>query len=94
MIEMDIFYLRNISFSLDLKIILRPLPAIVGQVFRLCATLATFWCSTHPTGKNLSGAKIPDPFQAHTADRSNRGSTPKGYAVWEIHPVMKMEVIQ
>src|SRR5437016_14238182 len=45
MIEMDIFYLRNISFSLDLKIILRPLPAIVGQVFRLCATLATFWCS-------------------------------------------------
>ena len=28
------------------------------------------------------------------ADHSNRRGTPKGYAVWEIHPVMKMEVIQ
>ena len=27
------------------------------------------------------------------ADHSNRRSTPKGYAVWEIHPVMKIEVI-
>jgi hypothetical protein len=27
------------------------------------------------------------------ADHSNRRSTPIGYAVWEIHPVMKMEVI-
>jgi len=27
------------------------------------------------------------------ADHSNRRSTPKGYAVWEIHPIMKMEVI-
>jgi len=27
-------------------------------------------------------------------DHSNRRSTPKGYAVWEIHPVMKMEVTQ
>jgi hypothetical protein len=27
------------------------------------------------------------------ADHSNRRSTPKGYAVWEIHPVMKMEVM-
>ena len=32
MIEMDIFYARNISLSLDLKIILRTLPAIVGQL--------------------------------------------------------------
>jgi len=31
MIEMDIFYSRNISLSLDIKIILRTLPAIVGQ---------------------------------------------------------------
>ena len=31
MIEMDIFYSRNISFSLDLKIIVRTLPAILGQ---------------------------------------------------------------
>jgi lipopolysaccharide/colanic/teichoic acid biosynthesis glycosyltransferase len=31
MIEMDIFYSRNISLSLDLKIILRTLPAIIGQ---------------------------------------------------------------
>jgi hypothetical protein len=28
------------------------------------------------------------------ADHSNRRNTPKDYAVWEIHPVMKMEVIQ
>jgi hypothetical protein len=28
------------------------------------------------------------------ADHSNRRSTPKGYAVWEIHPVMRMEVMQ
>jgi len=27
------------------------------------------------------------------ADHSNRRSTPKGYAVWEIHPVMKMDVV-
>lgn len=33
MIEMDIFYSRNISFSLDLKIILRTLPVMVGQFF-------------------------------------------------------------
>jgi lipopolysaccharide/colanic/teichoic acid biosynthesis glycosyltransferase len=32
MIEMDIFYSRNISFSLDLKIILRTLPAIIRQL--------------------------------------------------------------
>jgi hypothetical protein len=28
------------------------------------------------------------------ADHSNRRSTPKGYAVWEIHPVMKLQVVQ
>jgi len=33
MIEMDIFYSRNVRLSLDLKIILRTLPAIVGQFF-------------------------------------------------------------
>src|SRR5690242_16271727 len=26
------------------------------------------------------------------ADHSNRRTRPKGYAVWEIHPVMKMDV--
>jgi hypothetical protein len=26
------------------------------------------------------------------ADHSNRRSTPKGYAVWEIHPVMKIDI--
>jgi exopolysaccharide production protein ExoY len=31
MIEMDIFYARNICFSLDIKIILRTLPALVVQ---------------------------------------------------------------
>jgi len=33
MIEMDNFYARNISLSLDLKIILRTPPAILGQFF-------------------------------------------------------------
>ena len=33
MIEMDIFYARNFSLSLDIKIILRTLPAIVRQFF-------------------------------------------------------------
>jgi hypothetical protein len=28
------------------------------------------------------------------ADYSNRKTSPKDYAAWEIHPVMKMEVIQ
>jgi hypothetical protein len=28
------------------------------------------------------------------ADHSNRRHSPKDYAVWEIHPVMKLEVIQ
>jgi len=28
------------------------------------------------------------------ADHSNRRRTPQDYAVWEIHPVMKMEVVQ
>jgi lipopolysaccharide/colanic/teichoic acid biosynthesis glycosyltransferase len=32
MIEMDIFYSRNISLSLDLKIMLRTVPAIIGQL--------------------------------------------------------------
>jgi hypothetical protein len=28
------------------------------------------------------------------ADHSNRRHSPKDYAVWEIHPVMKLEVVQ
>jgi hypothetical protein len=28
------------------------------------------------------------------ADHSNRRHSPKGYAVWEIHPVMKIELIR
>jgi len=28
------------------------------------------------------------------ADHSNRRTSPKDYAVWEIHPVMKLEVVQ
>ena len=28
------------------------------------------------------------------ADHSNRRHSPQGYAVWEIHPVMKLEVVQ
>jgi len=28
------------------------------------------------------------------ANHSNRRGTPKGYAIWEIHPVMKMEALQ
>ena len=28
------------------------------------------------------------------ADHSNRRHSPKDYAVWEIHPVMKLDVVQ
>ena len=28
------------------------------------------------------------------ADHSNRRHSPKDYAVWEIHPVMKLEIVQ
>jgi hypothetical protein len=28
------------------------------------------------------------------ADHSNQRTSPKDYAVWEIHPVMKLEVVQ
>src|SRR3954453_17490905 len=35
MIEMDIFYARNICFSLDIKIILRTLPALVVQFYEI-----------------------------------------------------------
>jgi lipopolysaccharide/colanic/teichoic acid biosynthesis glycosyltransferase len=65
MIEMDIFYSRNISLSLDLKIILRTPPAILGQFFDSVQPLSRFQRSANPASKNLSGAKIPDPFQAH-----------------------------
>jgi lipopolysaccharide/colanic/teichoic acid biosynthesis glycosyltransferase len=40
MIEMDIFYSRNISLSLDLKIILRTPPAILGQFFETVQPLS------------------------------------------------------
>jgi hypothetical protein len=29
-----------------------------------------------------------------SADHSNRRRTPKDYAVWEIHPVMKLEAVK
>jgi lipopolysaccharide/colanic/teichoic acid biosynthesis glycosyltransferase len=47
MIEMDIFYSRNISLSLDLKIILRTLPAVVGQFSDSVQPLSR--SSTQPT---------------------------------------------
>ncbi|MBV8485299.1 MAG: sugar transferase [Verrucomicrobia bacterium] len=39
MIEMDIYYARNASFWLDLTILLRTVPAVLGQVIesRICA---------------------------------------------------------
>src|SRR2546430_194999 len=49
MIEMDIFYSRNISLSLDLKIIVRTLPAILGQ----------FWVQSLPR----SGAQPTPPVK-------------------------------
>ncbi|HMF45901.1 MAG TPA: hypothetical protein VKE29_04445 [Candidatus Udaeobacter sp.] len=34
-------------------------------------------------------------YIAHApADHSNRRQSPKDYAVWEIHPVMKLEVVK
>jgi lipopolysaccharide/colanic/teichoic acid biosynthesis glycosyltransferase len=47
MIEMDIFYSRNISLSLDLKIILRTPPAILGQFFETVQPLSR--SSAQPT---------------------------------------------
>ena len=47
MIEMDIFYARNISLSLDLKIILRTPPAILGQFFETVQPLSR--SSAQPT---------------------------------------------
>ena len=56
------------------------------------------------TGKTAHALKIREPHVitvtgkayydiGHApADHSNRRRTPKDYAVWEIHPVMKMEV--
>ena len=38
MIDMDIFYARNISFWLDVRIILRTAPALLTQVFELWQT--------------------------------------------------------
>jgi lipopolysaccharide/colanic/teichoic acid biosynthesis glycosyltransferase len=38
MIEMDIFYARNVSLSLDIKIMLRTLPVILGQFFESVQT--------------------------------------------------------
>jgi hypothetical protein len=42
---------------------------------------------------NVTGKAFYDIGHA-PANHSNRRTTPKYYAVWEIHPVMKMEVIQ
>ena len=39
-----------------------------------------------PTTRELRGARV--------LDDSNRRRTPKDYAVWEIDPVIKLEVIQ
>ena len=41
----------------------------------------------------LTGKAFYD-FAHAPADHSNRRRSPKDYAVWEIHPVMQMEVIQ
>ena len=58
------------------------------------------WCEIRQTIFNWTTQKFPFGVKtAHAlkihapADHSNRRSTPTGYAVWEIHPVMKMEVI-
>ncbi|PYM02674.1 MAG: hypothetical protein DMF19_02145 [Verrucomicrobia bacterium] len=51
MIEMDIFYARNISLSLDIKIILRTPPAIVGQFFDTVRPLPRSGAQPTPTVK-------------------------------------------
>ena len=76
MIEMDIFYLRNISLSLDLKIILRTLPAIVGQFSTLCNRCHVLVLNP-PTGKNLSGAKIYSSPLANDSYARNRRGQPR-----------------
>jgi len=48
---------------------------------------------TEPHVVTVTGKAFYDIAHA-PADHSNRRRSPKDYAVWEIHPVMKMEVIQ
>jgi lipopolysaccharide/colanic/teichoic acid biosynthesis glycosyltransferase len=64
MIEMDIFYSRNISLSLDLEIILRTPPAILGQFFDSVRPLSRPDVQSTRAVK-FKRSKIPDPFQAH-----------------------------
>ena len=75
-----------------------------------CETRQTVFCWTSQdfpfSVKTAHTLKIHEPHvitvtskafyvMAHApADHSNRRRTPKDYAVWEIHPVMKMEVLQ
>jgi hypothetical protein len=41
----------------------------------------------------ITGTAFYD-FAHAPADQSNRRGTPQDYAVWEIHPVMKMDVVK
>ena len=88
---------RQISFSISLL-------RIVGRPRRRALSLMSVGFSTITRARSHA-LKIREPHVitvtgkafydiGHApADHSNRRSTPKGYAVWEIHPVMKMEVI-
>jgi lipopolysaccharide/colanic/teichoic acid biosynthesis glycosyltransferase len=64
MIEMDIFYSRNISLSLDLKIILRTLPAILGQFSDAVQPLSR--SGAQPTRRERFGSTLAKSAVAET----------------------------
>jgi len=81
------------------------LAAIIAvTILQACATTTTTTQCAKPTltpagysgslhSVTVTGKAFYDIGHA-PADHSNRRQTPKDYAVWEIHLVMKMEVIQ
>ena len=81
------------------------LAAIIAvTILQACATTTTTTQRAKPTltpagysgslhSVTMTGKAFYDIGHA-PADHSNRRRTPKDYAVWEIHPVMALQVVQ
>jgi lipopolysaccharide/colanic/teichoic acid biosynthesis glycosyltransferase len=54
MITMDLFYLENMSVSLDLKIMLKTSAVIVGEIFRIPAGARQMDCDRHASKRMTS----------------------------------------